>query len=194
MICRIHLRRAGGALSALVFGLVMAATATAQSSEVPTVDEIVGKLNAAAQGSAQPARKKTRGISLDGTASSGVERVEKINSTSYSETRIQFEFGSDRLTEQSRNVLDVFASAIMSPSLQSMKFVIEGHTDGVGSDQYNLDLSRKRATAVMRYLTSTRGIPAKRLSARGKGKRELANPDEPASAENRRVAWVPLRG
>jgi len=82
----------------------------------------------------------------------------------------------------------------MSPSLQSMKFVIEGHTDGVGSDKYNLDLSRKRATAVMRYLTGTRSIPAKRLSARGKGKRELANPDEPASPENRRVAWVPLKG
>lgn len=76
MIYRIHLRRAGGAL-ALVFGLVMAATATAQSSEMPTVDEIVGKLNAAAQGSAQPGRKKTRGISLDGAASSGVERVER---------------------------------------------------------------------------------------------------------------------
>lgn len=82
----------------------------------------------------------------------------------------------------------------MSPSLQSMRFVIEGHTDGVGSDQYNLELSRKRATAVMRYLTGTRGIPAKRLSARGKGKRELVNPDEPASPENRRVAWVPLPG
>jgi len=108
----------------------------------------------------------------------------------YSESRITFDVDSDRLTPYARRVLDVFASAIQSPQLKKVQFVIEGHTDGSGSDAYNLELSRKRAESVIRYLVNTAQIDPGRLAAKGKGRRELLNPDDPGAAENRRVVWV----
>lgn len=108
----------------------------------------------------------------------------------YSESRITFEFGSDQLTPYAKRVLDVFGAAIQSPQLQNVQFIIEGHTDGVGSDQYNLELSRKRAESVIRYLVDGVRIDPTRLAARGKGRRELLNPNEPGSSDNRRVVWV----
>ena len=185
--------------------------ANAQNDALPSVDEIINKLNAAvpAQNGVARPNGKTRGIvvtddvnrhtaSTSGSdqtlaASKTTQRVEKVEVVSYSESRIQFEFGSDRLTEFSKRVLDVFAAAIQSPALKALSFVVEGHTDGVGSDQYNLNLSRKRAITVARYLADVRGVDRARLSARGKGKRELVNPTNPAAAENRRVAWLPQR-
>ena len=186
--------------------------ASAQTNALPTVDEIINKLNAVvpSQNSAAKSGRKTRGVvvtdgaNVDAESSTGngksdnaaspqsiTQHVEKIEPAGYSEARIQFEFGSERLTGFSKKVLDVFASAIQSPSLKALNFVVEGHTDGVGSDQYNLNLSRRRAEAVVRYLAGYRGISASRLSARGKGKRELFNAADPTAAENRRVAWVP---
>lgn len=108
----------------------------------------------------------------------------------YSESRITFEFGSDQLTPYAKRVLDVFGAAIQSPQLQNVQFIIEGHTDGVGSDQYNLELSRKRAESVIRYLVDGVRIDPTRLAARGKGRRELVNPNDPGSSDNRRVVWV----
>lgn len=108
----------------------------------------------------------------------------------YSESRITFEVGSDRLTPYAKRVLDIFGTAIQSPQLANAQFVIEGHTDGTGSDQYNLDLSKRRAESVIRYLVHTSGIDPTRLAAKGKGRRELVNQDDPASSENRRVVWL----
>ena len=193
-------------------------SAQAQSSALPTVDEVVGKLGAvrdaarAAETSPVKKTRKTRGIEftddadktqVDSGAGGGGAIAASSDKTppastsngvgGYSESRIQFEFNSDRLTEFARNVLDVFATAIQTPGLKDTGFVIEGHTDGVGNDAYNQDLSRKRADAVVRYLTEVRGISMDRLAARGKGKRELINKTDPAAAENRRVVWLAMR-
>jgi outer membrane protein OmpA-like peptidoglycan-associated protein len=110
----------------------------------------------------------------------------------YSESRIQFEFGSARLTPYAREVLDVFAKAIASPGLADRSFVVEGHTDGVGSDQFNLRLSRERADAVVDYLVSAWKADPGRFVTRGKGMRELLEKNDPRAASNRRVVWVAL--
>ena len=67
-------------------------------------------------------------------------------------------------------------------------FQIEGHTDSVGSDAYNLELSRKRATAVARALTEFFNIPAENLVTVGLGERYLKIPVEGPEVENRRVS------
>ncbi|ANQ86360.1 lipoprotein attached to the membrane by a lipid anchor [Azoarcus olearius] len=66
-----------------------------------------------------------------------------------------------------------------------------GHTDGLGSEMYNLKLSIQRAEAVMEYLRS-RGIAFDRLSADGKGETEpiADNAKEATRARNRRVEIV----
>ena len=183
----------------------------AQSTSMPSVGEIVGKLNAARTAHVQDKRasytRRTRGIELaedsaamdeqtaGGTVAStaSTSSTDATTSSGVSENRIQFEFNSDRLTPFAQGVVDVFAAAVQSESLRSVSFIIEGHTDGVGSDAYNLELSRKRADAVVRYLVESRGLPVDRFAARGKGKRELANAGEPSAADNRRVVWLPLK-
>jgi OOP family OmpA-OmpF porin len=49
-----------------------------------------------------------------------------------------------------------------------VKVEIQGHSDSMGDDAYNLSLSQKRAESVMTYLT-TQGVPAAQLTAKGYG-------------------------
>lgn len=101
---------------------------------------------------------------------------------------ISFVSGSAQLTEQARTNADQFIAALASPKLSGMRFVIEGHTDAVGSREYNLDLSQRRAQAVVNYLTS-KGVSRSRLDMHGYGfDRPISgNPHSPA---NRRVEVV----
>ena len=67
---------------------------------------------------------------------------------------------------------------------------VEGHTDSRASDAHNLDLSRRRAASVMRYLTE-QGVDATRLDSEGFGEsRPIAdNETEEGRALNRRVEF-----
>jgi outer membrane protein OmpA-like peptidoglycan-associated protein len=71
-------------------------------------------------------------------------------------------------------------------------FLIEGHTDAVGSDAYNLDLSKRRAVAVALYLVNQMGISPDRLAVAGKGKTEPLT-DDPYDAANRRVQFARMK-
>ena len=72
------------------------------------------------------------------------------------------------------------------------KALIEGHTDNVGGDQYNLQLSQQRAESVRQYLIDNFSIAPDRLSAEGFGEsRPIASNSTPAGREkNRRVVAV----
>jgi hypothetical protein len=82
---------------------------------------------------------------------------------------IEFEPNSDRLTAPSKQVLAALAEALKRPELGSNRFAIVGHTDGRGSEQYNQQLSERRAAAV-KGLSGPhhrdRGIPACRHGVR----------------------------
>lgn len=67
-------------------------------------------------------------------------------------------------------------------------FLIEGHTDAVGSDAANLALSRQRADAIKKALTTYYVIPARNLETVGYGERYLKIPTAEAEQENRRVS------
>jgi len=84
------------------------------------------------------------------------------------------------LLEKVRQALDVF------PNSQA---VIEGHTDSYGGDEANMVLSRRRAEAVMGYLTNELGVQGFRLSAVGYGEtRPIANNETAQGRErNRRI-------
>lgn len=105
---------------------------------------------------------------------------------------IQFEFGSDRLTPMGKSVADDVAQALRTEELRDFRYRVEGHTDARGGDAYNQSLSERRAAVVRDYLVNVRGIDAARVSAAGKGKKELLRPDAPFAEENRRVAFVLL--
>lgn len=67
------------------------------------------------------------------------------------------------------------------------RYLIAGHTDARGPDDYNVDLSYRRAWAVKRYLMRHHSIPSWRLEVVGWGERYPRNPADPYAAENRRV-------
>ena len=73
------------------------------------------------------------------------------------------------------------------------RFVIEGHTDSFGSDEYNLELSRRRAQSVKAWLTGSMGLPEDAIQTVGFGKSRLIAPASGSIDEqqiNRRVEIV----
>jgi outer membrane protein OmpA-like peptidoglycan-associated protein len=101
---------------------------------------------------------------------------------------VQFSFDSADIQPAARAQLDALAQGIrLLPALKTV--VIEGHTDAVGADMYNEQLSQRRAYAVKRYLVAQHGIDPARLRAIGLGKYEPLPGKDPLAAENRRVQF-----
>jgi outer membrane protein OmpA-like peptidoglycan-associated protein len=99
----------------------------------------------------------------------------------------------DRILGRSRAVLDAVAEAMLaSPEIERLS--IEGHTDDVGDDQQNLQLSQRRAANVIAFLVQ-RGVEPQRLEAHGFGEtRPLVQPPTAdARSVNRRVEFHLVR-
>jgi outer membrane protein OmpA-like peptidoglycan-associated protein len=100
-----------------------------------------------------------------------------------------FAFGSAELTPELQGVLDIGA-AILTRDF-SLGTIIEGHTDSVGSNEFNQRLSEARADAAVDYLVA-RGIAPERLKAIGLGETRPAesNGTRDGRRTNRRVEFV----
>ena len=105
---------------------------------------------------------------------------------------IQFEFDRDELTGRARSTLDLLGRAMTTPELEGSVFRLEGHTDAVGTHNYNIDLSQRRAQAVKRYLLENFPIASGRLLAQGFGFTVPLPSLEPVDGRNRRVEVVNL--
>lgn len=101
---------------------------------------------------------------------------------------VAFAFGSADLTPPARAQLDSIAEGLKLLKADAT-VVIEGHTDSIGPDDYNLALSDRRAASVKRYLVEQHGIATARLTTLGKGKTEPLADTPPHAARNRRVAF-----
>ncbi|WNK18814.1 OmpA family protein [Halomonas piscis] len=99
---------------------------------------------------------------------------------------VNFEFDSAKLTRQAEQELSEVAEKLKHNT--NVRVRIEGHTDSVGSAQYNKDLSQRRAESVASYLQA-HGIQQNRMNSIGYGEaRPVASNDTDAGrAENRRV-------
>ncbi|MGI9437263.1 MAG: OmpA family protein [Geminicoccaceae bacterium] len=100
---------------------------------------------------------------------------------------VQFELDSAVLTDATKNMLTTLAGALQSDGLSTFSFMVEGHTDATGPENYNMSLSERRAEAVVDYLVSQHGVNAAQLSAIGKGEGELLDASNPNDGQNRRV-------
>ena len=99
---------------------------------------------------------------------------------------VNFEFDSAQLTPNAQNVLNGVAERLVNNP--DVRVSIEGHTDSRGSDQYNKDLSQRRAESVATYLNQ-RGVEANRMRAVGYGEERpvATNDTEEGRFQNRRV-------
>jgi OOP family OmpA-OmpF porin len=106
---------------------------------------------------------------------------------------IFFEFNSAQLAPSANELLDKVAAALASGELDTFRFSIEGHTDDVGSPEYNAALSAKRAETVQNYLLA-KGVPRSRLGTIGHGEAAPVAPNdsEQHRQQNRRVEIINL--
>lgn len=104
--------------------------------------------------------------------------------------RVLFAFGSDEPVPDAASVIDVLAEDVRHDAPGSEVTVL-GHTDAVGSDAYNMDLSRRRAVSVLRALAA-RGLDPARLSVVAIGERQPIGSNDTAEgrARNRRVEFL----
>lgn len=134
----------------------------------------------------------TEEVSVENVTITVNEIVESIQKTgSAAIYGIEFEFDSAEILPQSAPVLEAMASYLVGSPSQTILLV--GHTDNVGSLDFNLGLSQKRSRAVLNALTTTYNIPAKQLEAHGVGflAPRAPNTTDEGRARNRRVEMVP---
>ncbi len=101
---------------------------------------------------------------------------------------VLFDFDSYKLTKEAKDILDNAAQWLKEND--DVTAVVEGHTDWIGSDEYNQTLSENRANTVVDYLVE-KGVAASRLSSVGYGKSRPAtdNSTPEARHQNRRIEF-----
>jgi outer membrane protein OmpA-like peptidoglycan-associated protein len=195
-------------LAVAVSGVLIAASAWA-AGDTPTTQQIIKGLSPApahkakrpvmrgirvedpgnettAESPPQPGEPGTRASVKPIEAQSAAVEPRSMNFS------VHFAFGSAELTPEAREVLDRLGQALQSNELKDFAFRVAGHTDAVGGDEANLELSKSRAEAVKDYLVQHYGIKPARLEAVGFGKTQLLDRNNPSSAANRRVQVVNL--
>jgi outer membrane protein OmpA-like peptidoglycan-associated protein len=103
---------------------------------------------------------------------------------------VNFEYNSATIASKAQPQVSALGQALASSELKGRTFIVAGHTDAKGGDQYNQDLSERRADAVKRFLSAKYGIEAANLVTVGYGKGQLKNSSDPLAAENRRVQVI----
>jgi len=181
-------------------GILAPTTSSAQST--PSTEQIIESLTPTSRPGATP-----RGIRLEPAGASqpstpaqtprqpqAPRPVQTPNSAPSISLTVQFANGSAELTPQAVQVLDNLGRALSNQALVDYRFRIEGHTDTVGSRQYNNTLSDRRAAAVVDYLANNFHVDRSRVEAIGMGKDGLLVPtaDQTAEPRNRRVQVVNL--
>lgn len=130
--------------------------------------------------------RKTRSLSLGER-----EEIAEIAATKPKiDLEINFDFNSASIRPSSMPSVQALGQALSDPKLKGSTFVVAGHTDGVGSDAFNQDLSERRADTIKRYLVDNYHLASGDLVTVGYGKTKLKDAQDPTDAINRRVQVV----
>ena len=186
----------------------MCASAAAFAQHDPSSDDIINSLRPTRQGLTDTTRGILPALTQPDAAPAASRHRPAVHRVGYGHREsaapedgmkalpmdIDFVTGSAALTPHAARQLDTLGHALTAPDLSKFRFRIEGHTDTVGTPEYNKDLSTQRAQAVTAYLEEKCGVEAARLDAVGLGVSELIvpTPDQTPEPRNRRVKIVNL--
>lgn len=108
--------------------------------------------------------------------------------TTLSDDSVKFSFDGDKVPTEAQSILNELASKVKSLD-KAVYLEIEGHTDNIGSEDYNEHLGELRAEAVRNYLAEKAGIPLHVMNviSFGESKPVAANNTAEGRAKNRRV-------
>ena len=199
--------RSGSLATAFLVGAlaVLAGAGTVLAEDQPTEDQILQALKPRLTRSltgvpAEPAKaieerriiddalRQSRTRSLSSAQREQLAAVAKEKPTI--DLEIYFDYKSATISSKAIPALITLGKALSSPDLKGSVFMIAGHTDAKGGEQYNLSLSEQRAEAVRRFLIQKFSLSAESLMAIGYGKEQLKDQEHPYAAENRRVQIV----
>lgn len=178
-----------GAIIGAVGGAVVGAVAADKKGKGAIIGAVGGGLAGAAVGNYMDRQKQDLEKNLAAERKSGAVAVEKLAGdvmkiTMTSQTA--FDTGSAEIKPGFRSTMDRLADVVIRYGKTTITVV--GHTDAEGTAENNLDLSQRRAQAVVAYLESKNVIPA-RLAAEGRGETQPVadNKTEAGRRANRRV-------
>lgn len=117
---------------------------------------------------------------LEGTDAEYIEEEERT--TYLTPADVLFEFDEFELTDAATPTLERIADEILAAG--DAEVSVEGHTDGVGSDDYNQQLSEDRAQAVATWLVEQGGVDADRITATGYGSSNPVADEQTSSGED----------
>ncbi len=115
--------------------------------------------------------------------------VDSMGCTCHYSMNLEFAFDSDELTINDMVDLDALVPVLTNPKVSFIGGKIDGYTDEIGTEAYNLDLSKRRAESVYKYLESKGVNMSGRFTTTGYGKSDpvASNATEEGRAKNRRV-------
>ena len=130
--------------------------------------------------------RKTRSLSL-----SEREEIAQIASSKPKiDLEIRFDYNSADISKDSTQAVQELGKALSQASLKGQTFVVAGHTDAVGGDEYHQGLSERRADTIKRYLTDKYGVNGSDLVTVGYGETKPKDASTPTDPANRRVQVV----
>jgi outer membrane protein OmpA-like peptidoglycan-associated protein len=103
---------------------------------------------------------------------------------------INFDYNSANITNTAMPGVTALGKALSNAELKDSTFIVAGHTDARGADDFNQGLSERRAEAIKKYLVEKHGVAPTNLVTVGYGETQLKNKDKPDAGENRRVQVV----
>src|SRR6266567_2065616 len=138
----------------------------------------------------QVRNRKTRSLSLNER-----EEIAEIASAKPKiDLEIRFDYNSAEISKTSLPAVQELGKALSNPDLKGSTFVVAGHTDAIGTEEYNQGLSERRSDLIKRYPTEKYGVASADLVTVGYGKSKPKDPSAPTDAINRRVQVVNMDG
>lgn len=135
-------------------------------------------------------QRKTRSLSTSEREMAAEIAREKPNI----DLEINFDYNSAQINSRSLPAVANLGKALASPELKGSVFMLGGHTDAKGGEDFNQKLSERRAEAIKEHLIQKFGLAPDTLVTVGFGKGKLKNAGDPFGSENRRVQIVNMAG
>jgi outer membrane protein OmpA-like peptidoglycan-associated protein len=184
--------------------LLLLSVSAGQAADAPTVDELIDKLQMKPQkpGAGLVTNQKRppavkAGRKLTAKEREAVAETVRRDDLPTADLEVYFEFNSAAIGPAALPMLKTLGQALADGRLAGGTFIVGGHTDAKGDEDYNQRLSQRRAQAVRDFLVGNFPIDPGKLMAIGYGEEQLKSAEEPLAAVNRRVQvinWTGMAG
>jgi outer membrane protein OmpA-like peptidoglycan-associated protein len=184
--------------------LLLLSVSAGQAADAPTVDESIDKLQMKPQkpGAGLVTNQKRppavkAGRKLTAKEREAVAETVRRDDLPTADLEVYFEFNSAAIGPSALPMLKTLGQALADGRLAGGTFIVGGHTDAKGDEDYNQRLSQRRAQAVRDFLVGNFPIDPGKLMAVGYGEEQLKSVEEPLAAVNRRVQvinWTGMAG